>query len=122
MEQTSVIRELILSDEFMEYYNGQPSSIQKKFDYVMNILRKEKVPTTKFIKNLENTDYYEMRVSVGNNEYRSVLFSIDNDNIINATQVLLLNSFLKKSTKDYKKNIAIAEQIITKYTSEDEEA
>ena len=59
-----------------------------------------------------------MRASLGNNEYRSVLFSIDNDNIINATQVLLLNSFLKKSTKDYKKNITIAEQIITKYTSD----
>lgn len=32
-----------------------------------------------------------------------------------------VTSFLKKSTKDNKKNIAIAEQIITKYTSEDEE-
>lgn len=122
MELISVIRELILSDEFLEYYNGQPSNVQKKFDYVMDILRKEQVPTTKFIKYLENTDFYEMRVSVGNNEYRSVLFSIDNDNIINATQVLLLNSFLKKSTKDYKKNIAIAEQIISKYTSDNEEA
>lgn len=88
----------------------------------MDILRKEQVPTTKFIKNLENTEFYEMRVSVGNNEYRSVLFSIDNDNIINATQVLLLNAFLKKSTKDYKKNVAIAEQIITKYSSDNEEA
>ena len=88
----------------------------------MEILQKEQVPTTKFIKKLENTDFYEMRVSLGNNEYRSVLFSIDNDNIINATQVLLLNSFLKKSTKDYKKNITIAEQIITKYTSDYEEA
>lgn len=122
MDVTNVIRNLILSDEFMEYYNSQPSNVQKKFDYVMDILRKELIPTTKFIKNLENTDFYEMRVSVGNNEYRSVLFSIDNDNIINATQVLLLNSFLKKSTKDYKKNIAIAEQIITKYISADEEA
>lgn len=122
MEQRKVIRNLIFSEEFLEYYNNQPSNVQTKFDYVMEILQKEQVPTTKFIKKLENTDFYEMRVSLGNNEYRSVLFSIDNDNIINATQVLLLNSFLKKSTKDYKKNITIAEQIITKYTSDYEEA
>lgn len=55
-----------------------------------------------------------MRVSVGNNEYRTVLFAIDQDNIVNATQVLLLNSFLKKSSKDYKQNILIAKHIIDK--------
>lgn len=122
MDSTNAIRNLILSEEFLEYYNSQPSNVQKKFDYVMDILRREVVPTTKFVKNLENTEFYEMRVSLGNNEHRSILFSIDNDNIINATQVLVLNSFLKKSTKDYKKNITIAEQILTKYISDDEEA
>ncbi|MBQ0063116.1 MAG: type II toxin-antitoxin system RelE/ParE family toxin [Prevotella sp.] len=108
------LRNLILTDEFMKYYNCQQTNVQKKFDYVMNMLMIEKVPSTKFIKHLENTDFYEMRVSVGNNEYRTVLFAIDQDNIVNATQVLLLNSFLKKSSKDYKQNILIAKHIIDK--------
>lgn len=108
------LRNLIITDEFLEYYNSQPANIQKKFDYVMNVLRTERVPSTKFVKNLEKTDFYEMRVSVGNNEYRTILFAIDHENIINATQVLLLNAFLKKSTKDYKQNISIAERIIEK--------
>lgn len=108
-------RNLILTEEFLEYYNKQPYNIQRKFDYVMNMLRSERVPNAKFVKNLEKTDFYEMRVSVANNEYRTILFAIDQENIISATKVLLLNAFLKKSTKDYKQNISIAENIIKKY-------
>lgn len=109
------LRNLILSDEFLEYYNCQPENVQKKFDYVMNVLRIERIPSAKFVKHLENTDFYEMRVSVGNNEYRTILLSIDQENIITATQVMMLNSFMKKSTKDYKQSICIAERIIEKY-------
>ena len=40
-----------------------------------------------------------MRVSV-DNEIRVILFAVDNDNINLATTVILLNGFVKKSTKD----------------------
>ena len=53
-----------------------------------------------------------MRVSVNTNEYRTILFAVDNDNIILSKKVLLLNGFLKKSTKDYCKQIKIAERIL----------
>lgn len=66
----------------------------------------------KFIKHLENTDLYEMRVSVATNEYRTILFAIDHDNILNATKIFVLNAFLKKSTKDYKKQIETALHIL----------
>ena len=46
-----------------------------------------------------------MRVSVGSNEYRTVLFAIDNSNVILSTKIILLNGFLKKSTKDYDKQM-----------------
>ena len=41
-----------------------------------------------------------------------ILFTVDHPTLIEATQVLLLNGFLKKSTKDYKKQIEIADKII----------
>lgn len=69
---------------------------------------------TKFIKHLQNTDLYEMRISIGSNEYRSVLFAIDHSNVIQATKIILLNGFLKKSSKDYKKQIEIANKILNK--------
>lgn len=52
-----------------------------------------------------------MRISV-NNEYRVILFTIDNENFIEADNIILLNGFMKKSTKDYKEQIRIAEKII----------
>lgn len=67
-----------------------------------------KVVSTKFVKKLEGTDFYEMRISVGN-EYRGILFTIDSESFIEADEVLLLNGFMKKSTKDYKAQIQIAE-------------
>lgn len=103
---------MYFSDEFWDFYNKQSENVRCKFDYVISIVRTEKVITTKFVKHLEDTDLYEMRVSVGNNEYRTVLFAIDNDNIIPARKILVLNAFLKKSTKDYNRQIEIALKIL----------
>lgn len=108
----SGLRKLYFSDEFLLFYNKQNNKVRNKFDYVIGVVRTEKVITAKFVKHLEDTDLYEMRVSVGNNEYRTVLFAIDNDNIISARKILVLNAFLKKSTKDYKRQIEIAIKIL----------
>lgn len=70
--------------------------------------------STKFVKHLENTDLYEMRVSVGNNEYRTILFAVDKSNIIELTKIVLLNGFLKKSTKEYRKQIELVQSILKK--------
>lgn len=112
IRKDSGLRELYFSKEFLEFYNKQSNNVRRKFDYVIDIVKTEKVITTRFVKHLEDTDLYEMRVSVGYNEYRTVLFAIDNDNIITARKILVLNAFLKKSTKDYKRQIAIAIKII----------
>lgn len=75
-------------------------------------MSQNKVVSTKFVKKLEGTDFYEMRISVGN-EYRVILFTIDSESFIEADEVLLLNGFMKKSTKDYKAQIQIAENILS---------
>ena len=46
------------------------------------------------------------------NEYHTILFAIDKPTIIEATQIILLNGFLKKSNKDYRKQIEIAQTIL----------
>ena len=77
----------------------------------MNIIAEIKVVNTKLVKKLVDSDFYELRISVAN-EYRVILFTIDQDNFIEAEQILLLNGFMKKSTKDYKKEIQKAIQIL----------
>ena len=91
------MRTMIRSTEFDEFYNSLPADV--------------KVVNTKLVKKLVDTDFYELRISVGN-EYRVILFTIDHENFIEAEQILLLNGFMKKSTKDYKKEIQKAEQIL----------
>lgn len=113
-----MIRELYFSEEFWEFYHLQETRVQEKFDYVLSVVRSEKVISTKFVKHLETTDLYEMRVSVGNNEYRTILFAIDHDNIIASTKIIVLNAFIKKSTKDYKKQIKVANEILRRYEDE----
>lgn len=106
------IRDVFWTKEFSEFYHALPERVQTKFDYVIEIVMSEYVLSTKFVKRLDNTDFYEMRVSLGNNEYRTVIFTMDNENVMLATKIILLNAFLKKSTKDYKKQIKIAEKIL----------
>ncbi|WP_028910917.1 type II toxin-antitoxin system RelE/ParE family toxin [Prevotella sp. AGR2160] len=113
------IRETLHSPEYDEYYSSLPENVQDKYDYVEDIIRTIRVVNRKFIKRLEGTDFYEARVSLGSNEYRTIVFSIDADNFMEAEQVLLLNSFLKKSSKQYKKEIRIAEKILNRYKEEE---
>ena len=108
-KKDSGIRELYFSDEFTEFYEKLQDKVKAKFEHTMDIIRTEYVLNTKFV---ENTDLYEMRVSVNFNEYRTILFAVDNDNIILSKRILLLNGFLKKSTKDYSKQIKVAKQIL----------
>ena len=111
-KKDSGIRELYFSDEFTEFYEKLQDKVKAKFEHTMDIIRTEYVLNSKFVKHLENTDLYEMRVSVNFNEYRTILFAVDNDNIILSKRILLLNGFLKKSTKDYSKQIKVAKQIL----------
>ena len=109
------IRQVIYSEEFDAFYRGLDSKIQDKFDYGLRLIKTQYVVNKKFVKHLENTDFYELRVSISSNEYRTILLAVDNDSFIQSTKVLLLNSFLKKGTKQYKAEIKKAENIVKRY-------
>lgn len=104
-------RELILSPAYREFAENAGSRVREKLRYAINILENVTPLPAKFVKKLTNTDFYELRISV-DNEIRVILFTIDNDNINLATSVVLLNGFVKKSTKDYDKEIEKAINIL----------
>ncbi len=105
------MRTIIRTPEFDTFYQSLPASVQNKVKYAMNVMAEIKVVNTKLVKKLVDTDFYELRISVGN-EYRVILFTIDHENFIEAEQIVLLNGFLKKSTKDYKTEINNAQKIL----------
>ncbi len=110
-----MVRNIIFSDEFEEYYASLNEPIKKKYDYALQIVKSQYVVSSKIVKNLENTDFYELRISISSNEYRTILFAIDHDNFMQSRNVLLLNSFLKKDTKQYKAEIKKAGNIVKRY-------
>ena len=109
------IREETYKKEFDEYYQGLPKKIKDKYDFVFEILLTKYVVSRKFVKRLEKTEFYEMRVSVGNNEYRTVLFAIDADNFMECHRMVMLNSFVEKSSKQYPAEIKKAERILKEW-------
>lgn len=109
------IREATYTEEFDEYYQSLPQKVKDKYDYVFEIMFTRYVVSTKFVKRLEKTEFYEMRVSLGNNEYRTVLFTIDADNFMECTRMVMLNSFVEKGSKQYNAEIKKAERILKKW-------
>lgn len=78
------VRTIFKTPEFDAFFTSLPPKVKTKMDYVMNVIATVYNVSAKFVKHLDNTDLYEMRVSVGTNEYRTVLFAIDHDNVIEA--------------------------------------
>lgn len=105
-------RVLYWTSEFSAFYNGLSPSVQLKFEYVFNIMQTVYALPSKFAKRLVGSPLYELRVSVGTDEYRTVMFAVDHENIIQATRIVLLNGFQKKSSKDYAKQIEKANKLL----------
>jgi len=108
------MRTIYRSTEFDEYYLSQTERVRTKIDYALSVIQQIRVVNTKLVKKIENTDFYEMRISV-DNEHRVFIFTIDSESFIETNQILMLNGFTKKSTKDYKTQSAIAQAILSKY-------
>ena len=104
-------RELIYSQEYLEFVQSSSKRTQEKLLYATSIFESVTPVPVKFVKKLTNTAFYELRISV-DNEIRVILFAVDNENINLATSVIFLNGFIKKSTKDYEKEIIKAINIL----------
>ena len=107
-----MMRDVLKTEEYEQYFQTLDIRTQMKYDYAIELMQTQKIVSDKFVKKIQNTEFYEVRVSVGTNEYRTMLVATDNPNFMEATQVVLLNSFLKKDSKQYKREIEKARTII----------
>ncbi|MBR6466300.1 MAG: type II toxin-antitoxin system RelE/ParE family toxin [Bacteroidales bacterium] len=106
-------RQLIYSSEFLNFIENCTPRTKEKLLYATSILQTIVQIPSKFVKKLKNTDFYELRISA-ENEVRVILFTTGSDNINLAQQIIFLNAFIKKSTKDYKQEIQKAINILRK--------
>jgi len=108
------MRKIFKTHEFLEFMNNSETNVKDKVDYLFDIITTQPVINSKVAKRLINTTFYEVRIQV-NNEYRIIVFAIDHDNITQSKNILFLNGFMKKSTKDYNKQIKIAIKILDQW-------
>ena len=106
------IRKVFKTEEYELYFLSLDNRTRVKYDYVIQLMQTQKIVSEKFVKKIKNTELYEVRVSLGTNEHRTMLITTDNPNFMESKQVILLNSFLKKDNKQYRSEIEKAKSII----------
>jgi hypothetical protein len=111
------MREIDITEECLEFIDKQNDRVSLKFFQLLEVIGEVKVVNSNFLKKLQSTQFYELRIKAGN-EYRIVIFAIDHLNFAECTKAVCLYGFHKKGTKDYKKAIKQAEKILEDYLKE----
>lgn len=101
-------RILFFKDYFISFYRSLDSNVQKKFDYVLGMLKIQERVNEKFVKHITE-GIYEIRAGYGGNIYRA-FFIFDEGNI-----VILFNGFQKKTQKTPNAEISKALRIKNEY-------
>lgn len=115
-------RQLVFyKDYFRAFYNDLPYRAKTKIDHALFILETQPIVPQVFVKHLSGSNgIYELRASVGNNEYRT-LFFFESGSLIEGGKVVVIgNGFLKKGNRDYNRALDLAERIRAEYFAEQE--
>ncbi len=108
------MRKIFRTDDFLLFFENADQQTRDKIVYLVEIIATQSVINSKVAKKLVNTDFYEVRIQI-NNEYRIIVFALDHDNISQSKNILFLNAFMKKSTKDYDKQIKKATKLLEQW-------
>lgn len=111
------MREIDITEECLEFIDKQNDRVSLKFFQLVEVIGEIKVVNSNFLKKLQSTQFYELRIKAGN-EYRIVIFAIDHLNFAECNKAVCLCGFQKKGTKDYNKAIKQAEKILEDYLKE----
>lgn len=111
------MREIDITNDCLKFIDKQDGRTALKFFQLIEVIGEIKVVNSNFIKKLESTQFYELRIKAGN-EYRIIIFAIDHLNFAECTKAVCLCGFQKKGTKDYNKAIKQAEKILDNYLKE----
>ena len=104
------IREVIFfGDHYWKFYKKQSLKVKQKINWTIGLLQYLEIIPEKYLKHIEETDLYEIRVSFGNNIFRIFCF-FDKNRL-----VIILNGFQKKTQKTPKSEIEYAVKLMNEY-------
>jgi len=100
-------------NRFQDFYKEQDSKIQRKIEYVLDLVRFEERIPIRFFKLLEGSNgIYEIRVLTTFKNIRILCF-FDKGKLI-----VLTNCLIKKTQKTPRKDIKLAERLKNEYLNE----
>jgi phage-related protein len=105
---------VIYGDAFWEFYNRQTQKVKLKIDWTIGIVKDLRMVPEQYLKHIEGTDLYEIRVILGSNIFRIFCF-FDKGRLI-----VLLNGFQKKTQKTPKSEIERALMLKRQYYEDQE--
>lgn len=114
-----MVRKIYLTSECIEFLESLDSRGKKKFLQIMEVLLEIPIVHTHFLKKLTNTRLYELRIRSGL-EYRLILKSLDHDDFNQCTKAVCIHGFMKKATKEYRKEISRANRILMEWQRQHE--
>lgn len=95
---------------FLEFYTTLPKEARKKINYSLYMIETQLMVPEKFFKSIKTElGLYEIRASMGNNQYR-IFCCLDDDSI-----VVLFHGFHKKTQKTPTSEIRKARQLMKEY-------
>jgi hypothetical protein len=83
------MREIDITEECLEFIDSQGERVSLKFFRLIEVIGEVKVVNTNFLKKLQSTQFYELRIKAGN-EYRIIIFAIDHLNFAESTKAVCL--------------------------------
>ena len=109
MDNKQIRQVIFYGDFFWNFYKKQSPKVKKKINWTIGLLKDLEVIPEKYLKHIEETDLYEIRVSFGNNIFRIFCF-FDKGRL-----VIILNGFQKKTQKTPKTEIDRAIKLKKQY-------
>jgi len=100
------MREIDITEKCIDFIDEQGQRVSDKFFQLIEIIGEVRIVHTNFVKKLQNSRFYELRIKAGN-EYRVLIFAIDHLNFSECSKAVCLNGFVKKSNKNYIKAMQI---------------
>lgn len=83
------MREIDITEECLEFIDSQGERVSLKFFQLIEVIGEVKVVNTNFLKKLQSTQFYELRIKAAN-EYRIIIFAIDHLNFAESTKAVCL--------------------------------
>jgi len=105
------MREVYITNDCLEYIDNQGERVSRKFFELVEVLSTLQRIHTNYVKKLTNTEFYELRIKAGN-EYRTVLYTLDNEDFNQSSEIICLYAF---KTKDYPKAIKQARKLLSEH-------